>query len=149
MPNRPDDLRRQIGSLWKTAKLGIDAMRDVVLRSSQTGRLRVDIALLHNERAHLLQQLGEELVRRIDDGSFDDVSDELRALHEQVKDVEGRIKSDSARATDNAYGARRGFEPEAAADYGDEGGAPDADETPARQPPKKKRASKRKENHRH
>lgn len=149
MANRPDDLRRQIGSLWKTAKLGLDAMRDVVVRSSQTGRLRVDIALLHNERAHLLQQLGEEMLRRIDDGTIDDVSDDLRALHDQVRDVEGRIKSDSARRTDNAYGARRGYEPEAAADYGDADGAPDAEDEPVRRAPKRKRPAKRKENHRH
>src|SRR5690349_14981049 len=108
MANREGELRRQIGTLWRTAKLGIDAMRDVVVRSSQTGRLRVDIALLHNERAQLLQQIGEAVIRGIDDGSLEDAPEELRTLHDQVKDVEGRIKSDAARATDNAYGARRG-----------------------------------------
>jgi hypothetical protein len=144
MSNRPDDLRRQLGTLWRTAKFGIDAMRDVVVRSSQTGRLRVDIALLHNERAQLLQQLGELAMRQMDEHGLDDENEAMHGFYEKIKDVEARMRSDTAKATDNAFGAPRGFEPEAAADYG----ADDAEEEPPPPPvvKKKKAAARKKEN---
>jgi hypothetical protein len=146
MRNRPDELRRQLGTLWRTAMVGLDTVREVALRSSQSGRLRVDIALLRNERSQLLQELGEQTVRMLDEGSFDDASEAMRTLYDRVKDVEARIRSDSARATDNAFGAPRGFEPEAAADYGDSDGVedppPPAPKSAKRKSPKRKEAAK-------
>jgi hypothetical protein len=147
MGSRQDELKRQFGTLWRTAMVGLDTVRDVVVRSSQTGRLRVDIALLHNERAQLLSQLGEALIAHVDEHGFDDATEPYRDLVERVKDVEGRIKSDSARATDNAFGAPRGYEPEAASDYGDAGADAEEEATPPPAPRKKKSTSRRKEAH--
>ncbi len=145
MSDRPDEFSRQIGTLWRTAMVGLDTMREVVVRSSQSGRLRVDIALLRNERAQLYQALGEAAMQLLDEQGFDDSTEALRSTYDRIKDVEGRIQSDSARATDNAFGAPRGFEPEAASDYGNEDSI---DEPPPAPPPshKKKRTTKRKEN---
>lgn len=120
MSDRDDELLRHIGTLWKTAMVGLDTLREVAVRSTQTGRLRVDIALLQRERAQLLETLGEMIVSMIDDGSFEDVPESVQQTYERIKDVEGRIQSDDAKAHDNAFGASRGYEPEAASDYGDE-----------------------------
>ena len=141
---RPDEFRRQIGALWKTAMFGVEAVKDVVVRSGQTGRLRLDIALLHNERVQLLQQLGERLLQQVEEHGYDELSAPLRELIEEVRDVEGRIKADSVKATDNAFGAPRGFEPEAAADYGSDEIEAEEARPPERKParpsrPKKKR----------
>ena len=127
--------------------VGLDTMREVVVRSTQAGRLRVDIALLQRERSQLLETLGEMIVGMVDDGTFEDVPESVRQTVERIKDVEGRIKSDSARSHDNAFGAARGFEPEAASDYGDEEADPE-DVEPAPPAKKKVTANKRKVNHR-
>ena len=46
MSDRKDELRRQFGTMWRMASSGLDTLREVVVRSSQSGRLRVDLALL-------------------------------------------------------------------------------------------------------
>jgi hypothetical protein len=142
--NRPDEFRHQIGTLLSQAMGGLDTMREVVVRSAQTGRLRFDIALLRNERALLYQRLGEEIFRLVEEQGYDDASETLRPLIDQIKEVEGRIRSDSARATDNAFGAPRGYEPEAASDYGDADLDGEAEEEEPPPPPKKKGASRKK-----
>ncbi len=118
--DRREDLRRQFGTVWKMASDGLDTLREVVVRSSQSGRLRVDLALLAREKQQLLARLGEQLTRLLDDGRIE-VPDALRAIYERIKDVDARMSADAGRAHDNAYGAPRGYEPEA-------GGYGDADE---------------------
>ncbi len=115
-----DDLRRQFGTVWKMASDGLDTLREVVVRSSQSGRLRVDLALLAREKQQLLARMGAELVRLMDEGAIE-VPERLRSMWERVKDVDARMSMDAGRAHDNAYGAPRGYEPEA-------GGYGDADE---------------------
>jgi hypothetical protein len=114
---RRDDLRRQFGTMWKMASDGLDTLREVVVRSSQTGRLRVDLALLAREKQQLLARMGGELVRLLDEGAIE-VPDGLKRIWERVKDVDARMNADAGRAHDNAYGAPRGYEPEAGG-YGD------------------------------
>jgi hypothetical protein len=98
----------------------LDTLREVVVRSSQTGRLRVDLALLAREKQQLLARLGTQLVRLMDEGSIE-VPEGLTRIYERIKDVDARMNADAGRAHDNAYGAPRGYEPEA-------GGYGDADE---------------------
>jgi hypothetical protein len=130
--DRRDDLRRQFGTMWKMASDSFDTLREVVVRSSQTGRLRVDLALLGREKHQLLSQLGEQVSRLIDEGKLE-VPEALRQTYDRIKDVDARIKADAGRAHDNAYGAPRGYEPEAGG-YGEdevdaeEDAAPDMDE---------------------
>ena len=120
MSDRPDEFSRQIGTLWRSAMVGLDTVREVVIRSSQSGRLRLDIALLRNERAQLLQSLGELTLKHLDEKGFDESTEAMRSTFDRIRYVEARIQSDSARASDNAFGAPRGFEPEAATDYGND-----------------------------
>jgi hypothetical protein len=115
--DRRDDLRRQFGTVWKMASDSFDTLREVVVRSSQSGRLRVDLALLAREKQQLLARLGAELTRLLDEGAIE-VPEGLMRIWERVKDVDARINADAGRAHDNAYGAPRGYEPEAGG-YGD------------------------------
>jgi hypothetical protein len=115
--DRRDELRRQFGTMWKMASDSFDTLREVVVRSSQTGRLRVDLALLGREKQFLLARLGEQVTQLIDEGKLQ-VPESARQTYDRVKDVDARIKADAGRAHDNAYGAPRGYEPEAGG-YGD------------------------------
>jgi hypothetical protein len=118
--DRRDDLRRQFGTMWKMASDSLGTLREVVVRSSQAGRLRVDLALLAREKQQLLARMGASLVRLVDDEAFE-LPEALRGIYDRVKDVDARMSADAGRAHDNAFGAPRGYEPEA-------GGYGDADE---------------------
>ena len=126
MSDRKDDLRRQFGTMWKMASDSFDTLREVVVRSSQAGKLRVDLALLAREKQQLLARLGEQVVALVDEGKLD-VPEELRQTYDRVKDVDARLKADAGRASDNAFGAPRGYEPEAGG-YGDDDAAGEVDE---------------------
>jgi len=125
-----DEWKRQVGTLWRMASEGLDSLREVVVRSSEEGRLRVDLALYQRERRDLLSELGHAVVGLIDAGRLA-VPDELMELVGRLRQVEERVRHDSARVHDNAFGAPRGYEPEAAAtdDHADEG---HDDSTPAK-----------------
>ena len=96
---------------------GLDTLREVVVRSSQTGRLRVDLALLAREKQQLLARMGDEVVHLIDESAIE-VPEKLKQIWMRIKDVDARMNADAGRAHDNAYGAPRGYEPEAGG-YGD------------------------------
>lgn len=107
-----DDFRRQFGTVWRMASSGLDTLREVVVRSSQSGRLRVDVALLQRERQQLLGDLGLHVAALVDSGKLE-LPEDAQAIYEQIRDLETRIQSDLGRIHDNAYGAPRGYEPEA------------------------------------
>ncbi len=94
------------------ASSGLDTLREVVVRSSQAGKLRVDLALLAREKQQLLASLGAQVAALLDESAIE-VPEEIRQIYDRVRDVEARIKADSSRAHDNAFGAPRGYEPEA------------------------------------
>ena len=110
--------------MWKMASDGLDTLREVVVRSSQTGRLRVDLALLAREKQQLLARMGAQLVRLLDEDKIE-VPEGLMQIWQRVKDVDARMNADAGRAHDNAYGAPRGYEPEAGG-YGGEDDEEDA-----------------------
>ena len=118
MSERRDDLRRQFGTIWKMASDGLDTLREVAVRSTQSGRLRVDLALLAREKQQLLARLGASVVRLLDEDALE-VPENIKQIWQRVKDVDARMNMDAGRAHDNAYGAPRGYEPEAGG-YGDE-----------------------------
>src|SRR5215467_5844395 len=95
--DRREELRRQFGTMWKMASDSFDTLREVVVRSSQTGRLRVDLALLAKEKQYLLAKLGEQVAALIDEGKLE-VPESARQTYERVKDVDARIKADAGRA---------------------------------------------------
>src|SRR4051812_21696154 len=107
-----DDMRRRLDTVWKMASSGFDTLKEVVVRSSQAGRLRVDLALYARQRAQLLQILGEQVCALIGEEQLE-VPDEVRALYDHVREIEQRMRADAVKAHDNAFGAPRGYEPEA------------------------------------
>ena len=121
----------------KVARSGLGTMKEVVVRSSQSGRIRIDVALLHRERDQLLLELGESVCAYLDESDDGELPESMRELRARVRAVEARIKTSAVRASDNAFGAPRGFEPEAAVDYGDDLGVEDVASTdePVRPPP--------------
>ena len=123
MSDRPDELRHQLATLWRAARTGMDTVREVVVRSSQAGKIRLDIALMQREREQLLQQVGERVLAHLDEGG--ELPEDIYQLRDRIRDVEGRIRTNSVKANDNAFGAPRGYEPEAAVDYGDDQGVED------------------------
>jgi hypothetical protein len=116
MSDEGDEWKRQLGTMWRMASTGLDTLRDVVVRSSQEGRLRVDLALYQRERRDLFAELGQAVIGLVEAGRLA-LPDELRQLIARLRDVEERIRMDSARVNDNAFGAPRGYEPEAGEDY--------------------------------
>ena len=110
---------------------GLQTLREVVVASSQSGRLRVDLALLARERREVLAELGARVRDLAERGELT-LPESLGLLVEQLRDVEARLASSSGKAHDNASGAPRGYEPEAADyeeddldsdEYGDAAGA--------------------------
>ncbi len=95
---------------------GLSTLREVVVRSSQAGRLRVDLALLSRERSRLLGRLGEVLVSLVDKGALE-LNDDARRIYEELRDVDSRIAADSVASYDNSFGAQRGVQPEVGDSY--------------------------------
>lgn len=58
-PASPDDVKRELSSLWQSALGQIDEIRDVIVRGSQAGKAKLDAQLLKRQRDKLLQQIGE------------------------------------------------------------------------------------------
>jgi hypothetical protein len=109
---RKDELRRQIETVWRMASSSLGTLREVVVRSSQSGRLRVDLALAAKERQQLLAQLGEEVLHLVAEGRLN-VPKSAERLYERICELDQRIATDSSKVHDNAFGASRGYEPEA------------------------------------
>lgn len=110
--DRKDELRRQFGTVWRMASSGLDTLKQVVVRSSQAGKLRVDLALLAREKQHLLATLGAHVRALVETGELE-LPESSARLVERLGDLDARIAATSARTHDNAFGAPRGFEPEA------------------------------------
>ncbi|MEO6954079.1 MAG: hypothetical protein ABI321_19910 [Polyangia bacterium] len=115
-PGDRDEWKRQLGTLWRVASSGIDTLRDVVVRSSQEGRLRVDLAVYQRERRDLFEEIGRAVVQLADAGRIE-LPESLSLTLVRLRQVDERIAMDGARMSDNAFGAPRGYEPEAG-DYG-------------------------------
>jgi hypothetical protein len=120
---KSDDLVRHAGALLKMAAGSLGMLREVAVRSTQAGYLRMDVALLYRERREELAALGAAVAELIESGQLE-VPRHVRAVYDRVREIDTRIGSVSMRVHDNAFGARRGYEPEAGdypEDYDGEG----------------------------
>jgi hypothetical protein len=92
MPKVPaDEMRRQLGSLLGRAVEALGEVRDVVVRTSQVGKIKLDATFLRRERDRLFARLGEEVYDRVEGGVLE-VPGELAGLIEQIRDVETRLE---------------------------------------------------------
>ena len=96
-------------TLMGVAAAAAGTLRDVVVRSSQAGRLRVDMALYLRERRDLRASLGRRMMELFEAGTAKLPDDSaIRSLVDRLRDVQAQIEDDSARVNDNAFGAPRG-----------------------------------------
>jgi hypothetical protein len=116
-----ETLGRQAGALWRMAASSLGTLREVAVRSTQAGYLRMDVALLHRERREELAALGAEVAALIKDGELQ-VPGHVRRIYDRIRELDVRIGSASTKIHDNAFGAPRGYEPEAG-NYEDDGDA--------------------------
>jgi hypothetical protein len=114
-----DEWKRQLGTLWRVASSGMDTLRDVVVRSSQEGRLRIDLAVYERERRDLLEEIGRAVVQMAEAGRIE-LPEGLAHTVMRLRQVEERIAHDSSRVNDNAFGAPRGMGPEVGPDLGED-----------------------------
>lgn len=143
MSDRNDEFRRQLGTIWRIAQDGVGSLRELASWSTQAGRLRIDLALLQRERDGLYQQLGQEVAVLIGEGSLQ-VPRPVRETYERIREIDVRMRSGSVRLHDNAFGAPRGYEPEAADDYdyGMTEGVDGQDEGVVKEEPRNRKAQK-------
>src|SRR5437762_11818447 len=94
--------------MWRMASTGFETFREVVVSSSQTGRLRVDLALLGRERQQLLAELGLKVARLIESEELE-VREAVRLVFERLRDVESWITGESVNVPENACGDARGY----------------------------------------
>jgi hypothetical protein len=110
---------RQAGALWRMAASSLGTIREVAVRSTQAGYLRMDVALLHREWREELAALGAEVAALIKDGELQ-VPSHVRRIYDRIRELDVRIGAVSTKIHDNAFGAPRGYEPEAG-NYEDDG----------------------------
>lgn len=98
------DLRSDIESMWKTTVAQFDELTDVLVKTSEAGRAKLDATMLRRERDQALMRLGA-LVRA--DRDKVEISDAWRAVLEDIDRLEARIADEDARFS-------RVFRPDAA-----------------------------------
>lgn len=114
-----DEWKRQLSTLWRVASAGATTLRDVVVRSADEGRLRIDLAVYERERRDLLEEIGRAVLQLADAGQLE-LPDSLASTVLRLRQVESRIAQDSSNLHDNAFGAPRDMGPEVGPDFGDD-----------------------------
>lgn len=95
-------------TLVGVAAAAAGTLREVVVKSSQAGRLRVDMALFLRERRDLHAAVGRRVLELVGEGVLalpDDAT--IGSLLDRLREVQAQIDDDSARVHDNAFGAPR------------------------------------------
>jgi len=87
VPSRRDELLT--GFLRSTLEQ-LGSLREMVARSSEAGRARLDLSLLRRERAKLLQAVGEQVATAAAQGAME-VPPEVAEALERVADIDRRI----------------------------------------------------------
>jgi len=114
-----DEWKRQLNTLWRAATTGATTLRDVVVRSADEGRLRIDLAVYERERRDLLEEIGRAVVQLADAGRLE-LPESLANTLLRLRQVESRITQDSTSLHDNAFGAPRDMGPEVGSGYDEE-----------------------------
>lgn len=65
-----DDVRKELGGLLGRALEALEEVKEVVVRSSQAGKLRIDTAFLEREREKAILRLGEKVYEWFEDGEI-------------------------------------------------------------------------------
>jgi hypothetical protein len=90
-----DEVRRQLGSLFGRAVEALGEVRNVVVRTSQVGKIKLDATFLRRERDRLFARLGEAVFDRVEAGQLS-LADDVLGLVEQIREVERRLEEQEA-----------------------------------------------------
>lgn len=96
--------RKPWGGFFARAATAIGGMRDVVVRSSQIGKIKLDTAQLRRDREAALARLGAEAFARAEAGEIvlppdlDGVREEVRALEDRLAQQEIELAAVEAEA---------------------------------------------------
>lgn len=85
-----DEVKRQFESFFERAVEAIGEVKDVVVRTSQVGKIKLDATFLRRERDKLLLELGEAVFDRIDEGRLE-MPEGLGELVARVKELEEKL----------------------------------------------------------
>ncbi len=85
-----DEVKRQFESFFERAVEAIGEVKDVVVRTSQVGKIKLDASFLRRERDKLLLELGEAVFDRIDEGRLE-LPEGLGELVARVKELESKL----------------------------------------------------------
>lgn len=94
---RGPDLRKELNSLWKSTIDQFDELKDVVVRSSNAGKAKLDATFLKRQRDKLLAEIGERLLEVATESGTplpEDVEKKVQRLEElkaEIEDNEGEV----------------------------------------------------------
>ncbi len=120
----PEKWKNQLDRLMQTTVEGLEELKDVLLKASQSAKGKLDATLLRRERDRLYQDLGEQTYLLVEEGSLKvpaslrDTIDRIHALVEQLAEEEA-----SAEGAGEQPGTAKAEEGEA------EGGEPSAEDS--------------------
>lgn len=90
-------MRSQFDKLLKSTMEGLEELKDVVVKASQSAKVKLDATFLRRERDRLYQLLGEEVFELIEQGNLKtptvlrDTVDRVNAIVEQLATEEARL----------------------------------------------------------
>jgi hypothetical protein len=85
------EVRKELNQIWQSTIDQFDEIKDAIVKSSQAGKAKLDAAFLKRQRERLLAQLGEEVLRAVDEGtatlpaSTEETVKRLRELAAQIR----------------------------------------------------------------
>nr|PZM90670.1 MAG: hypothetical protein DIU72_12155 [Pseudomonadota bacterium] len=96
-PMAEDEIKRQVGSIVSRAKEALSEVREAVVRTSQIGKLKIDVALLRREQEKAFARLGAKVFEMVEDGELslpeplDPLVQAVRHLARQIAEEEAEL----------------------------------------------------------
>lgn len=94
-----DEIKRQIGSLVSRAREALAEVREAVVRSSQVGKMKIDVTFLRREQDKAYQRLGAKVFELAEEGEIE-LSKELTPLVDLVRSLGRQIVEQEAELSD-------------------------------------------------
>ena len=93
------DLRSELNSLWKTTLDQFDEIKDVIVKSSSAGKVKLDSTILKRERDRLLTRLGTLTLEALEAGTItappgaEELLTKISAKTEELREMEKEFDS--------------------------------------------------------
>lgn len=89
-----NDLRSELESMWKTTVAQFDEITDVLVKTSEAGRAKLDATMLRRDRDQALLRLGAQV--RADRAEVE-LPEAWRAILDEIDRLDARIADEDAR----------------------------------------------------